>query len=162
MPEDEWAVAIVGTRRVTVLWAPGGGGSGHHPGPQWSHHRQRAGARGRFDRPPGSSQCRRAHPGGAGQRGRPGLSAREPPPGRPDHRAWCLGQRLRPGHPAGWDQLPAAQPHHLGPVAGGDHCRGRRDQRRADHRHPLPPNRGGMCLPCRATSMPRRARAPTA
>ena len=57
--------------------------------------------------------------------------------------------------------LPAPQPHHLGPVAGGRRGRGRGEVRQPDHRARRRSTRGARCWRCPATRSTRARRAAT-
>ena len=123
--DDDWAVAIVGTRRLTAY------------GRQVAEDLAAAMARNGISVVSGLARgvdaiahqaCFekwRAHAGRFGQRGRSHLPTRTPPPGAGDRRPRSHPQRLSPGHAAGSGQLPAPQPHYLRPGTRHGRRRGR-------------------------------------
>ena len=103
-PQDEWALAIVGTRRATPY------GRQMTEKLAGEHHCQRIGAGHRHRRPSRDASGGRAHAGGARLRARPGLSAGQRETGGAHRREWRHTDGVPAGHAAGAGQLPCAQP----------------------------------------------------
>ena len=130
-------VAVVGTRRCTAYGKRLAFAYGRAIAAAGMAAHKRPGTRDRRRRPSRNRRYRRRRRSRPGERSRRGVSARAHRTGRqPVARRQCGSQRVPPVRNAVRLALPAAQPDHLGFVAGGGRGRGWGEGRGVDHGAP--------------------------